>query len=99
MVEVSRIVVNIVSLAISIGLVYFAVRLMLIFKGGKKERSWLYISTGVLALAIGSCIFSLYYVLELPSFIHPIGGIAQMIGGIMLLIGLNREYKSWKVVA
>lgn len=98
MVEFSRIVVNLLSLAINIGLFYFTVRLLLIFRGGKKERSWLYIAAAVLALATGSSIFSLYYILELPSFVHPIGGIVQMIGGILLLIGLYREYKSWKGV-
>jgi hypothetical protein len=94
-VEASRIVVNLVSLAISIGLVYFAVKLTLIFRGGKKEKPWLYVAVAVLALATGSSIFSLYYILELPSFVHPIGGIMQMIGGILLLTGLYKEYKSW----
>jgi uncharacterized membrane protein YgdD (TMEM256/DUF423 family) len=96
MAEVSRIVLNLVSLTINVGLVYFAVRLMLIFRGSKKEKPWLYIAVAVLALATGSSIFSLYYILELPIFVHPIGGIAQMIGGILLLIGLHREYKSWR---
>jgi uncharacterized membrane protein YgdD (TMEM256/DUF423 family) len=96
MAEVSRIVLNLVSLAINVGLIYLAVRLMLIFRGSKKERPWLYIAVAVLALATGSSIFSLYYILELPIFVHPIGGIAQMIGGILLLIGLYREYKSWR---
>jgi len=95
LVEVSRIVVNLLSLAINIGLFYFAIRLLLIFKGGKKEKPWFYIALAVLALATGSSIFSLYYILELPSFVHPIGGIVQMIGGILLLIGLYREYRSW----
>jgi hypothetical protein len=95
-VEVSRIVVNFLSLAINIGLVYFAVRLLLIFRGGKKEKPWLYVSAGVLALAVGSSIFSSYYVLGLPRFVHSIGGTVQMIGGILLLIGMYREYKSWK---
>jgi len=98
LVEVSRIVVNLLSLAINIGLFYFAIRLLLIFKGGKKEKPWLYIALAVLALATGSSIFSLYYILELPSFVHPIGGIVQMIGGILLLMGLFREYKSWTQV-
>ncbi|MFQ6064968.1 MAG: hypothetical protein ACE5L6_05780 [Candidatus Bathyarchaeia archaeon] len=97
MVEISRVVLNLVSLAINIGLIYLALRLMLIFKGGKMGKSWLYITVAVLALAIGSSIFSSYYILGLPRFVHPIGGIAQMIGGILLLIGLYMEYKSWRV--
>jgi hypothetical protein len=87
---------NFVSLAINVGLVYLAARLTLIFRGGKMEKPWLYVVVAVLALAIGSSVFSLYYVLELPSFVHAFGGVMQMIGGILFLIGLCKEYQSWK---
>jgi hypothetical protein len=95
MVEISRIIVNLISLAINIGLVYFGTRLMLIFKGGKMEKPWLYIAAGSFALATGSSLFSMYYILSLPGFVHPIGGIVSMVGGGLLLAGLRREYKSW----
>jgi hypothetical protein len=95
MVEVLRIVVNLLSLAIDIGLVYFAIRLLMIFRGGRKEKPWLYILAGVLALVTGSSLFSFVLLLNLPSFVHSLGGVASMIGGGLLLAGLRREYKSW----
>lgn len=95
MVEVWRIVVNFVSLAINIGLIYFSVRLLMIFKGGKMGRPWLYISSGVLALAISSSLFVFHYLLDLPSIVHPIGGVVMMIGGALILAGLCVEYTSW----
>jgi len=96
MVEISRVVVNVLSLAINVGLFYFALRLMLIFRGGKKEKPWLYVSVGALALAAGTSLFSLYLILELPSFVHAVGGVVSMIGGLLLLAGLLSEYRSWR---
>jgi hypothetical protein len=68
---------------------------MLIFKGGKMGRQWLYIAVGSFALAKGSSLFSMYYIFNLPGFVHPIGGFVSMIGGAFLLAGLRREYKNW----
>jgi hypothetical protein len=96
MVEASRIIMNIVSLAINIGLVYFGVRLLSIFRGGKMGKPWAYISTGVLALAISSSLFSLYYLLALrEAIIHSIGGLIMVIGGLLILIGMYLEYEHW----
>lgn len=93
--ELLRITVNLISLIINIGLAYFAFRLMKIFGGGIKEKPMRYVSAGVLTIATGSSLFSLYYVLGLPSYVHPIGAIVAMIGGGLVLIGLRAEYKIW----
>jgi len=52
-----HIIVNIVSLIINVSLVYFAVRLLWIFRGGIMGRPWRFIASGVLALAVSSTIF------------------------------------------
>jgi hypothetical protein len=90
-----RIALNVVSLLINIGLVYFGVRLLLIFRGGKMEKSWFYIAAGAFCLALGSLIFSAYYILGLPTLVHPLGGLASVVGGIFILAGLWKEFKSW----
>jgi hypothetical protein len=95
MVEISRIALNLISLAINIALVYFGLRLLLVFKGGRMERPWLYITVGAFALATGSSLFSMYYILGLPGIVHPIGGVVSMVGGAFLLAGLRKEYKNW----
>lgn len=86
---------NALSLAINIGLAYFAIKLILIFRGGKMEMPWRYISAGVLALATSSSLFALHYLLALGGIIHPIGGAVMMIGGVLILAGLYTEYKNW----
>lgn len=95
MIDLSRTIVNIISLAINIGLAYFAVRMMFVFKGGSMEKVWFPVITGALCLSMGSSLFSMYYFLDLPSFVHSIGGVIAMIGGVLILTGLRGAYRSW----
>jgi len=96
-VNIYLIVVNLLSLLINLSLAYFAVRLLLVFRGEKTDIGWGYVSLGVLALATSSSIFALYYILTLPSMIHPIAGVVMMIGDLLILLGLHEEYKRWQV--
>jgi len=94
--ELYHIVINVISLLINVGLVFLAVKLLSIFRGGMMGKPWAYISLGVLALAISSSIFSVYYLLELEvAVMRAIGGLIMMIGGLLILIGMYHEYKSW----
>ena len=93
-----HVVLNIVSLAVNVCLVYFAYRLMSVFRGGVMVRPWRFVCLGVLALAIGSSIFSLKYILNAGSFVvHAVGGLIMLLGGILALIGIYIEYKSWAI--
>jgi len=94
--DIPQIVVNIVSLLISIGLVYFAIKLLSIFKGGKMGKPWIYISSGALALALSSSIFAAYRFLDIntPS-IRAIGAFIMMVGGLLILIGMYYESSIW----
>jgi len=94
--EIYRVVINTISLLISVGLVYFAVRLLWIFRGGILGRPWKFIAYGVLALAVSSSIFSLHYLLDMGSMAHPIGGLIMMIGGLLILVGMYLQYKIWQ---
>ena len=95
--DVCRIAINIVSLLINVGLVYFAVRLLWIFRGGIMGKPWKFVASGVLALAISSSIFSLHYLFNLGSVTHSIAGLIMMVGGLIILIGMYLQYKSWAV--
>jgi hypothetical protein len=86
---------NIAGLAVIIGLVYFAVRLLLVFKGGVMGKAWLYVSYGVLTLATGLSMFIFHSLLKLPSIVYRIGNTIVLLGGILTLIGFYRQYKIW----
>lgn len=94
--EVYHIVIDFISLLINVGLMYFAVRLLSIFRGGMMAKPWVYISYGVLTLAISTSLFTLQRTLNFePVFIHVIAGSIMMIGGLLMLIGMYFEYKNW----
>ena len=93
--EIYRIVINLISLLINVGLVYFAVRLLWIFRGGIMGKPWRFVASGVLALAVSSSIFSLHYLLDIGSMAHPVGGLIMMVGGLLILVGMYLQHKSW----
>jgi heme A synthase len=96
--ELFHVILNIVALAVNICLVYFACRLLSVFKGGIMSKPWLYVCLGVLALAIGSSIFSFKYIFDVRGFeIHAAGGLMMLLGGVLALIGIYLEYKNWAV--
>jgi len=98
LVELFHVVLNIVALAVNVCLVYFACKLLSVFKGGVMSRPWIFVCFGVLALAIGSSIFSFKYILDVGRFeVHAAGGLIMLLGGILALIGIYLEYKNWTI--
>ena len=95
MLEFFRLAINVVSLAINVGLAYFAIRLILVFKGGRMEKPWRYVSAGIVAVAVGSMLFSLRSLLALGIFFQVLGGLVMTIGGALALAGIYIEYRSW----
>jgi len=98
LVELFHVILNIVALAVNVCLVYFACRLLSVFKGGVMSRPWIFVCFGVLALAIGSSIFSFKYILDVGRFeAHAAGGLLMLLGGVFALIGIYLEYKNWTI--
>ncbi|MEM3578473.1 MAG: hypothetical protein QXX51_08555 [Candidatus Bathyarchaeia archaeon] len=96
--EMFHVVLNVIALVVNVCLVYFACRLMRVFKGGVMGRPWRFVCLGVLSLAFGSSIFSLKYILSVGSFeAHAAGGLLMLLGGILTLIGIYIEYRNWAV--
>jgi len=96
--EMFHIIINLIALVVNVCLVYFSVKLLSIFKGSTMGRPWLFILCGVLALAIGSSVFSFKYLLSVGSFeVHVAGGLLMLVGGVLALIGIYLEYKNWAI--
>lgn len=90
-----RLVYSVGGLAVLIGLIYVAVRLLLVFKGGIMGKAWLYVSYGVLTLAIGLFLIIFQSLLNLPSAVYKIGNSVVLVGGVLTLIGFDMQYKIW----
>jgi heme A synthase len=96
--EMFHVVLNVVALVVNVCLVYFACRLLSVFRGGVMGKPWLFVCLGVLALAVGSSIFSFKYILNASSFVvHAAGGLVMLLGGILALIGMYLEFRNWAV--
>ncbi|MEM3881060.1 MAG: hypothetical protein QXD19_04865 [Candidatus Bathyarchaeia archaeon] len=96
--ELFHVVLNFVALAVNVCLVYFACRLFSVFRGGVMGKPWRFVCAGVLALAVGSSIFSFKYILNVGGFeVHAAGGLIMLLGGILALIGMYLEFKNWAV--
>jgi len=74
---------------------WVVVRLLLVFKGGIMGKAWLYVSYGVLTLAIGLFLIIFQSLLNLPSVVYKIGNTVVLVGGVLTLIGFYMQYKIW----
>lgn len=96
--ESFHVALNIIAFVVNVCLVYFACKMLTVFKGGIMSKPWCFVSVGVFAIATGSSIFSIKYILNIgSSWIHAAGGIIMLLGGILALIGIYTEYKNWSI--
>ncbi len=100
-VDFARIAINFASIVITIGMLYYALRLMVLFRTGLLGKSWRNISTGIILLSIGGVAFfirsvsqylAIYGIYDLMSFL---GALISLAGGALILMGLRAEFKIW----
>ncbi|MHB8567680.1 MAG: hypothetical protein ACYC7D_01135 [Nitrososphaerales archaeon] len=92
-----RLLIDIVSLIIILGMAIYAARLLLAMRG-ILEKSWRYISIGSIFLAFGVSSFALEAVFAYSAFLYAlqyIGGVLMISGGTSILLGLRSQYKIW----
>ena len=93
-------VIDVAALAVIVGIGVYGARMLYVMKFGYLEKSWRLISIGSIFLAVGVCTFALVSVdSNLPSMllVFNLGGVAQIIGGIFLMLGFRVQYKIFKV--
>jgi len=86
----------VVSLAITLGMAYYAILLLLLMRRGILEKAWRYTSAGAVVLA-----FSIAVGAVLQAGVLPKEGVLSMlvllnIGVVYILIGLRAQYLAWK---
>jgi len=93
--HVWKLAYNIGGLALITGLTYTVARLLLVFKGGIMGKAWLYVSCGVLTIAIGLFLSISQSLLDIPSVVSQIGNTVILAGGVLTLIGFFMQYRIW----
>ncbi len=90
-----NLLVNAVSLAINVLIIYYSMNLLKLFNGGIVAKPLLYISAGAVAVATGSLLSLLHRLLGL-TLTQKLGPLLMMFGGLFALMGLRKGYVQWR---
>ena len=80
-------------IAPTLGLTYYSIRTIALFKGSVAARAWVYISLSAIFFGVG-VVFFLIDALVPMGLLAP-GGLMETIGAFFLLIGLRKNFLYW----
>jgi hypothetical protein len=91
--DFSEIISSAIGFALTLGLTYYSVRTIGLFKSNVAARAWVYISLSAIFFGIGVALF-LVTALGLLGLLF-VGGIMETIGAFFLLLGLRKNFLFW----
>jgi len=86
-------VVSIIGIAVTIGLVYYSLRTLFLFKRNIAARAWVYISLSAIFSSTGVVAFLVESVT--PMGLLPVGGVLETVGALFLFLGLRKNFLFW----
>lgn len=91
--EIGSVVLSATSTALAIGLAYYSLRTITLFKASIAARAWVYISVSAVFFSIGLLMF-------LVDALIPVGlsiwaGTSMTVGGVFLFLGLRKNFLFW----
>ncbi|MDG6994275.1 MAG: hypothetical protein JRN52_00010 [Nitrososphaerota archaeon] len=92
--------INIVALLITLGMTYYAIRLVTKFRNGLLERPWRHVSFGAISLTAAGIAFALQTATNVPlmsSTLSYSGSILSVVGGALMLFGLRGQNQVWSI--
>ncbi len=92
--------IDTLALLVTLGMTYYAVRLVMKFRKGMLERPWQHISFGAISLTAAGVSFAVQSAIDIPALSSALlmgGSILSVIGGVFLLFGLRAENHVWSV--
>jgi hypothetical protein len=91
--DYSIIIVSVIGFALTIGLSYYSLRTVFLFKRNVAARAWVYISLSAMFFSIGVVTFLVESLA--PSGLLPVGGVLETVGALFLFIGLRKNFLFW----
>ncbi len=91
--DLGNVSVSIVGVALTLGLVYYALRTLKLFKGNAAARAWTHISLSAMFFGIGTVMFLADSIS--PMGLVAVGGVMETIGALFLFLGLRKNYLFW----
>jgi len=86
-------VVSIVGIAVTIGLIYYSLRTLFLFKRNIAARACVYISLSAIFSSTGVVAFLVESVT--PMGLLPVGGVLETVGASFLFLGLRKNFLFW----
>ncbi len=86
-------VVSIIGVSLTIGLIYYSVRTLFLFKRNVAARAWIYICLSAIFSGMGVVAFLVESLT--PMGLLAIGGVLETVGASFLLLGLRKNFLFW----
>ncbi len=81
------------GVGLTLGLVYYGLRTLKLFKGNIAARAWMYISLSAMFFSIGVVLFLVDSLA--PMGLVAAGGVMETVGAFFLFLGLRKNYLFW----
>ena len=91
--DISTVSVSIIGVGLTLGLVYYGLKTLKLFKGNIAARAWRYISLSAMFFSIGVILFLIDSLA--PMGLVAAGGVMETIGAFFLFLGLRTNYLFW----
>ena len=86
-------VVSIIGAALTMGLIYYSLRTLFLFKRNVAARAWVYISVSAIFFSMGVVSFLIESLA--PMGLLPVGGVLETVGASFLFLGLRKNFVFW----
>ena len=77
----------------TMGLIYYSLRTVFLFKSNVAARAWVYISLSAIFFGVGVVAFLIESLA--PLGLLPVGGVLETVGALFLLLGLRKNFLFW----
>ncbi len=91
--DIGTLLVSTIGVGLTLGLVYYGLRTLKLFKGNVAGRAWAYISLSAMFFGLGVVMFLVDSIA--PMGLVAIGGVMDTVGAFLLFLGLRKNYLFW----
>lgn len=91
--EIGSVVLSAAGTGLALGLAYYSLRTITLFKSSVAARAWVYISVSAVFLSVGLLMFLVEALASLGLSIW--AGASMTVGGVFLFLGLRKNFLFW----
>jgi len=85
--------VSSIGVALTMGLIYYSLKTLFLFKRNAAARAWVYICLSAIFFSVGVAAFLVKSLA--PMGLLPVGGVLETVGASFLLLGPRKNFLFW----